>query len=156
MAENKERADTERRTDMKQIRRISDVAGELGETALLRLGKLSITKKKKCKRVDWVSVLCCLKSLGFSRLPDDKQSKTRSSVLCSLFRERAGRTLLQNDTTTSPVMLCFPAQSHWSSLLERCETNPTSNIESFWESNRKKKKVWARLYRHYIVFAFKI
>lgn len=51
MAENKERADTERRTDMKQIRRISDVAGELGETALLRLGKLSITKKRG-KRVD--------------------------------------------------------------------------------------------------------
>lgn len=128
MAENKERADTERRTDMKQIRRISDVAGELGETALLRLGKLSITKKKSAKGLTEFPVL---KSLGFSRLPDDKQSKTRTSVLCSLFRERAGKTLLQNDTTTSPVMLCFPAQSHWSSLLERCETNPTSNIESF-------------------------
>lgn len=45
MAENKERAETERRTDMKQIRRISEVAGELGETALIRLEKLSITEK---------------------------------------------------------------------------------------------------------------
>lgn len=39
-AENKERADTERQTDMKQIRRISEVAEEPGETALIRLGKI--------------------------------------------------------------------------------------------------------------------
>lgn len=38
-AENKERADTERQTDMKQIRRISEVAEELGETALIGFRK---------------------------------------------------------------------------------------------------------------------
>lgn len=40
---------------MKQIRRISELAKELAETAAIRLGKLSITEK--CKRWTHGSVL---------------------------------------------------------------------------------------------------
>ena len=132
MAENKERAETERRTDMKQIRRISEVAGELGETALIRLEKLSITEK--VQKVDWVSVLC----LDFSRLPHDNKAK-HHRLFCEGGSESTQRgQICKNDTTTSSVILCFPTSSHWSSTLERHKTKPMSNIESFWESNRKK------------------
>lgn len=51
MAKNQGKSKTGRRTDMKQIRRIS----ELAETAPIRLGKLSITEK--CKRWTHGSVL---------------------------------------------------------------------------------------------------
>lgn len=82
MAENKERADTERRTDMKQIRRISDVAGELGETALLRLGKLSITKKKVQK--GWLSFCPVLPEKSWV-LPFAWRQTKQNTIVCSVF-----------------------------------------------------------------------
>lgn len=68
-------------TDMKQIRRISEVAQELRETALIRLGKLSISQE--CKRFTQSSN--CLPSLDSSPLPKTiKQNKFISSIMTRL------------------------------------------------------------------------
>lgn len=61
---------------MKQIRRISELAKELAETAPIRLGKLSITEK--CKRWTHGSVLHLKKSLESSQMLQEFQSVTTS------------------------------------------------------------------------------